>query len=241
MPLSKNSSIPMDRTADDTFDEGDSLFSLPGPSHPRSLYHTPSTANSRNASHNARANSLHYRHDDQRFPSPVSADYDPDDSSYGYQNASAIQGDEDLSSIADNGASPSLEHEYEAALDRQAQMADIPVENAEGEVEESYDDASDGSSDLYDPDADPEAFAKRLDELAGVLEMNEVEQTALKWDPPIGKNHGRRGSLCFFEQVHLLIKAAKRPVPVLFRFQIPHQTLPYHYFMAILFFLFFSL
>lgn len=188
----------MDRTADHTFEEGDSLFSLPGPSHPRSLYHTPSTANSRNTSHNAQANSLHFRHDDQRFPSPLNADYDPDDSSYGYQNASAIQGDEDLSGIADNSDSPSLEHEYEAALDRQAQMADIPVEEAEGEVEESYDDASDGSSDLYDPDADPEAFAKRLDELAGVLEMNEVEQTALKWDPPIGKNHGRRESLCIF-------------------------------------------
>nr|KIR86101.1 hypothetical protein I308_03634 [Cryptococcus tetragattii IND107] len=181
----------MDRTADDTFEEGDSLFSLPGPSHPRSLYHTPSAANSRNTSHNAQANSLHFRHDDQRFPSPLSADYDPDGSSYGYQNASAIQGDEDLSGIADNGDSPSLEHEYEAALDRQTQMVDIPVEEAEGEVEESYDDASDGSSDLYDPDADPEAFSKRLDELAGVLEMNEVEQTALKWDPPIGKNHGR--------------------------------------------------
>ncbi|AAW43228.1 hypothetical protein CNBD0960 [Cryptococcus deneoformans B-3501A] len=179
----------MDRTADDIFDEGDSLFSLPGPSNPRPLFRTPSTANSHNASNNAHTNSLRFRHHDPRFSSPVSVDYDPDGSGYSYQNASVIQGDEDLSGIADNGDGPSFEHGYEATLDREAEMAGIPVEEADGEVEESYDDASDGSSDLYDPDADPEAFAKRLDELAGVLEMNEVEATALKWDPPIGKDH----------------------------------------------------
>ncbi|OXG83751.1 hypothetical protein C349_02730 [Cryptococcus neoformans var. grubii Br795] len=185
----------MDRTTDDIFDEGDSLFSLPGPSNPSLLYRTPSIANPHNAPHNAHANSLRFRHQGQRFPSPVSADYDPNDSGYGYQNAGVIQGDEDLSGIADIGDEPSFGLGYGDAPDREAQMAGIPVEEAEEEMDESYDNASDGSSDLYDPDADPEAFAKRLDELAGVLEMNEVEATALKWDPPIGKDHEHRPNL----------------------------------------------
>lgn len=222
----------MDRTADDIFDEGDSLFSLPGPSNPRPLFRTPSTANSHNASNNAHTNSLRFRHHDPRFSSPVSVDYDPDGSGYSYQNASVIQGDEDLSGIADNGDGPSFEHGYEATLDREAEMAGIPVEEADGEVEESYDDASDGSSDLYDPDADPEAFAKRLDALAGVLEMNEVEATALKWDPPIGKDHRHRKSPCF-GAISFTDKSSKRPTSAFFRFQIPHQTLSHHYVMAI--------
>ncbi|WVN88659.1 uncharacterized protein L203_103870 [Cryptococcus depauperatus CBS 7841] len=81
-----------------------------------------------------------------------------------YQNASAIQPD-GIAGDSDNG--------NEGVEDQ----------------EETYDEVSDGSSDLYDPDADPESFAQRLDELAGVLEMGEVEARSMRYDPPVAKDH----------------------------------------------------
>lgn len=51
------------------------------------------------------------------------------------------------------------------------------AEEAEGED----DGMSDTSSAMYDPEADPDAFARRLDELAGVLEMGEQEARAIRW------------------------------------------------------------
>ncbi|GFZ49046.1 hypothetical protein JCM24511_06796 [Saitozyma sp. JCM 24511] len=61
-------------------------------------------------------------------------------------------------------------------------------EEEEGEDEgEDVDVMSETSSAMFDPDADPEGWGRRLDELAGVLEMGEVEARAIRWGPPIGK------------------------------------------------------
>lgn len=65
-----------------------------------------------------------------------------------------------------------------------------PEEEEEEEIGEEEDDdlgGSETSSIMFDAEADPEGFAKRLDELAGVLEKSEQEVRALKWGPPIGK------------------------------------------------------
>jgi hypothetical protein len=47
------------------------------------------------------------------------------------------------------------------------------------------DDQSDSSSIMFDPDVDPEGFARRLDELAGSLEMGEEEARAIRWGPQL--------------------------------------------------------
>jgi hypothetical protein len=51
--------------------------------------------------------------------------------------------------------------------------------------EDDYDVASETSSGMFDPEADPEGWERRLDELAGELEMSEVEARALRWGPPM--------------------------------------------------------
>jgi hypothetical protein len=63
-------------------------------------------------------------------------------------------------------------------------------EGDEGEDDDEEDEeedyaASETSSAMYDPDADPEGFARRQDELAGILEIGEEETRALKWGPPL--------------------------------------------------------
>lgn len=50
------------------------------------------------------------------------------------------------------------------------------------------DDASDTSSNDYDPDIDPKRWARRLNELAGIDEMNERELDSYKWGPPAFHN-----------------------------------------------------
>jgi hypothetical protein len=70
---------------------------------------------------------------------------------------------------------------------------DEEEERAQGEEEDEGDEDNEGyaesetSSAMFDPDADPEGFAKRLDELAGVKEIGEEETRALKWGPPIAR------------------------------------------------------
>ena len=72
------------------------------------------------------------------------------------------------------------------------EAADEEEEDEEGEEEEEEESEGSGygsetSSMIYDQNLDPDGWAKRLDELAGVMEMGEVEARALKWGPPIGK------------------------------------------------------
>ena len=51
--------------------------------------------------------------------------------------------------------------------------------------------SSETSSALFDPEADPQGWAKRLDELAGVLEMDEEESRAMRWGPPLNPAEGK--------------------------------------------------
>jgi hypothetical protein len=69
---------------------------------------------------------------------------------------------------------------------------------AEGgaEVEGDGEGHSETSSAMFDPDADPEGFARRQDELAGVLEMGEKEAKAIRWGPAIGRE--RDGEYPFY-------------------------------------------
>jgi hypothetical protein len=52
---------------------------------------------------------------------------------------------------------------------------------------EEGDGKSETSSVMFDYDVDPEGFARRLDELAGTLEVGEEEARALRWGPVMGK------------------------------------------------------
>ena len=78
------------------------------------------------------------------------------------------------------------EEEEEDPLDDEAERAEEEEEDEADEDGDGYAE-SDTSSAMFDPDADPEGFAKRLDELAGVKEIGEEETRALKWGPPISR------------------------------------------------------
>jgi hypothetical protein len=89
------------------------------------------------------------------------------------------------------GESEGRGHEYE---DEDGGDEEEGGEEGEGEEEEEGGGEDEGeelmsetSSAMFDPDADPEGWGRRLDELAGVLEMGEVEARAIRWGPAIGK------------------------------------------------------
>lgn len=77
------------------------------------------------------------------------------------------------------------------ANDQWSDQGDLERGNQEDEEDddlgednsEDTDGASETSSVMFDREADPEGWARRLDELAGVLEMGEKEAKALKWGP----------------------------------------------------------
>jgi hypothetical protein len=75
-------------------------------------------------------------------------------------------------------------------------------EDDEGQDEDD-DNASATSSQVYDRESDPEGYASRLDELAGVLEMGQVELNAIKWGPVMGKQ--RDGEFKLLLLLHLLV------------------------------------
>lgn len=52
---------------------------------------------------------------------------------------------------------------------------------------EEEDGMSETSSAMFDQEADPQGWARRLDELAGVLEMGEEEARSLRWGPKMGR------------------------------------------------------
>jgi hypothetical protein len=58
---------------------------------------------------------------------------------------------------------------------------------AEMNDKEEGDAKSETSSIMFDYDVDPEGFARRLDELAGTLEVGEEEARALRWGPAMVK------------------------------------------------------
>ncbi|KAK8846656.1 hypothetical protein IAR55_005743 [Kwoniella newhampshirensis] len=150
---------------DELMEEGDSLFSLRGPSDARALYHTPV----------------------QQPPAqPVGL---------GFQShliPQHLPEPDESSELSDQweGASPpfgadiSTSYEYEGGGGAGPQANEEQEE--EGEGDETYAQSESSSAD-YDPDADPEAFARRLDELAGVLEVGEEEARALRWGPALGR------------------------------------------------------
>ncbi|WRT65098.1 uncharacterized protein IL334_002040 [Kwoniella shivajii] len=153
---------------DESIEEGDSLFSLPGRPNvnPRSLYHTPPQASGGN------------RVGLGLDPTIVPAHLPESEESFEQPNRWS-------------GASPpdiSTSYEYPQQGEEEEEDG-IPVEE-QGEEEEDEDGegsyaASEGSSAQYDPEADPETFARRLDELAGILEISEQESNANKWGIPI--------------------------------------------------------
>ncbi|WVF70149.1 hypothetical protein IAT40_004937 [Kwoniella sp. CBS 6097] len=154
-------------------DEGDSLFSVsgPGPSAPRALYHTPpqSIVNSAPPVGLGLPRSVV----PQRLP-----DFDDSFEAPNRWNR--------------GGASPATEEaSFEYGVDNgvnedEDNGVDSGMEDGAEEEEEEYA-QSESSSAQYDPDADPEGFAQRLDELAGVLEVGEEEARALRWGPAMGK------------------------------------------------------
>lgn len=94
-------------------------------------------------------------------------------------NAPVLNGDEidDGDVNTDEGESVEDAGHVAAEADESAEVSGMAAEEAGAE-----DDAmSDTSSAMYDPEADPDAYARRLDELAGVLEMGEQEARSMRW------------------------------------------------------------
>lgn len=75
---------------------------------------------------------------------------------------------------------PAVEESYEEA----DQTQELQPEEEEQEGDTTYPESE--SSAAFDPDEDPEGWAERLDELAGVMEVSEAEARALRWGPAIG-------------------------------------------------------
>ena len=90
--------------------------------------------------------------------------------------------------IADDGHGDLGEEdeEEEASAEGDADEAEGEEHRAE-EEEEDEDLESDTSSAMFDPDMDPVGWARRLDELAGVLEVGEREVRSMKWGPNLTK------------------------------------------------------
>lgn len=83
--------------------------------------------------------------------------------------------------LGSEGLPAAAEVSYEQADETQDLQQE---EEEEQEGDTTYPDSE--SSAAFDPDEDPEGWAERLDELAGVLEVSEAESRALRWGPAIG-------------------------------------------------------
>jgi len=113
----------------------------------------------------------------------------PESSWYEYPDASGTGAD-------------AIHAETSGVTDQRAEAQEEEEEEEEEEVEreEEGDAKSETSSVMYDPEVDPEGFARRLDELAGTLEVGQVEARALRWGPAIASE--RQGELCLSLVVH---------------------------------------
>jgi hypothetical protein len=100
----------------------------------------------------------------------------PDSSWYEYPDVSGTHADAQISA----GAS-GVTHE-----DEEEEEEEREEEEEEVEREEEASAKSETSSVMYDPEVDPEGFARRLDELSGTLEVGQEEARALRWGPAIG-------------------------------------------------------
>ena len=98
----------------------------------------------------------------------------------------------------DHGSNNSW-YEYPDVSGVQADTSGIETQ-AQGETTAEMNDKEEGdaksetSSVMFDYDVDPEGFARRLDELAGTLEVGEEEARALRWGPAMVKE-GNSASL----------------------------------------------
>jgi hypothetical protein len=109
-----------------------------------------------------------------------------DSSWYEYPDASGAQGETSL-------------QEGQAVADTTG-ITDDHEARQEGEEEGEGDAKSETSSVMFDYDVDPEGFARRLDELAGTLEVGQEEARALRWGPAIGKEgNGKLPSMSALE------------------------------------------
>jgi hypothetical protein len=113
------------------------------------------------------------------------------------QGAPAMEGVEGATSSPnpqldqDHGSNNSW-YEYPDVSGIQADTSGVETQaqgdtTAEMNDKEEGDAKSETSSVMFDYDVDPEGFARRLDELAGTLEVGEEEARALRWGPAIGK------------------------------------------------------
>jgi hypothetical protein len=107
-------------------------------------------------------------------PSPAPS---PNSSWYEYPDASGTHADAQIPA----GASSVPHEEDEEGEEREEE------DEEEVEREEEASAKSETSSVMYDPEVDPEGFARRLDELAGTLEVGQEEARALRWGPAIGR------------------------------------------------------
>lgn len=75
----------------------------------------------------------------------------------------------------------------EAEAEEEEEEGEQEEEDAEGDSGDEDEATSDTSSAMFDPEADPEGWAIRQDELAGVLEMGEEEARAIRWGSDMSK------------------------------------------------------
>jgi hypothetical protein len=121
-------------------------------------------------------------------PRPIPPSFSRADSSFSYPvrlHPSAHSTPRHEESHDASGFQDEADHIEEERPEEEHDEQDHEEDEAGEEGEEMG--GSETSSVMFDAEADPEGFAKRLDELAGVLEKSEEEVRALKWGPPIGR------------------------------------------------------
>lgn len=109
------------------------------------------------------------------------------DASYEYQNASGAY-EHEQDDVHDEGELDDDEEGYEDEEGAEELEEREEEEEDIGEEEAEEGNASETSSAMYDADADPRGFARRQDELAGVMEMGEQEARAIRRGPPFGRD-----------------------------------------------------
>ena len=117
------------------------------------------------------------------FPNPVAAYAQPQ------QGQAERMGRDPWAAHRAHGEGPQSQQgiQYDQASPEQGGISEEQEEEEEGEEQgEEDEEMSEGSSADYDAEADPEGWAKRLDELAGVLEISEEEARAVRWGPALG-------------------------------------------------------
>jgi hypothetical protein len=139
----------------------------------------------------------------QETSADASYEYNPDpDASGAYHDGDLGQSREEGEQSGQQPYQAEESHEYD-----NEESGEEAGEEEEGEGAAEEDDAdgdadavSEGSSADYDRLTDPVGYAKRLDGLAGVLEMREDEARAMKWGPGMGRERDGECA-CFIEAI----------------------------------------